>query len=116
MRESNSGGIRDGDHERDFQRLGLLTTIATRQLEDRAIVRTRQAAVQPLQKVALAAEDRHSVVIDRSQYGRTDQNLAARVTLAFGLTDAGGETDTLGPQSRQAFIECLNSCVALRCL
>jgi hypothetical protein len=29
------------------------------------------------------------------------------------LTDACGETDTFGAQTRQAFIECLNSCAAL---
>jgi hypothetical protein len=102
------------DHEYEFNALDLPATIATGQIEDRAIMRTRQPVIQPLQERALSVEHRHTTVIDGSEHGRTDQNLAARVTLSFGLTDAGGETDTLGPQARQAFIECLNSRVALR--
>jgi hypothetical protein len=77
-------------------------------------VRACQPVIQPLQESALSVERRYTAVIDGGEHGRTDQNLAARITRAFGLTDAGGETDTLGPQARQAFIECLNSSVALR--
>jgi hypothetical protein len=62
--------------------------IATTQVEDRAIVRTGQPAVQPLQEVALTAKHRHAIVIDRRQDRCPDENLAARIRLAFGLTDA----------------------------
>ena len=92
----------------------LLTSVALRQIEYVTVVRTCQSVIQPLQERALSVERRHTTVIDGGEHGRTDQNLAACVTLSFGLTDACGKTDTLGPQARQALIECLNSCVPLR--
>ena len=60
-------------------------------------MRTCKPLIQPLQESALSVERRYTTVIDCGEYCRTDQNLAARITLAFGLTDACGETDTFGP-------------------
>ena len=97
-------------------RRALRASVTRRQIEYCTVVRACKPVIQPLQESALIVERRHTTVIDGGEHCRTDQNLAARVTLSFELTDACGETDTFGPQTRQAFIECLNSCVALRCL
>jgi hypothetical protein len=92
----------------------LRASVTLRQIEYCTVVRACQPLIQPVQESALSVERWYTTVIDSGEYCRTDQNLAARITLAFGLTDACGETDTFGAQARQAFIECLNSCVALR--
>ena len=95
-------------------RRALRASVTLRQIECGAVVWACQPVIQPLQERALRVERWYTTAIDGGEYRRTNQNLAARITLAFGLTDTCGETDTLGPQARQAFIECQHSCVALR--
>jgi hypothetical protein len=77
----------------------LRASVTLRQIEDGTVVRACEPVIQPLQESTLTVERWYTTVIDGGEHGRTDQNLAARITRAFGLTDAGGETDTLGPQA-----------------
>lgn len=58
-------------------------TLTTGDVEHGTIVRTRQPSIEPHQQIALTAENGHALVIDGSEHGRTDQNLATCIALTL---------------------------------
>ena len=60
------------------------------QIEHGAIVRTRQSRIEPLEKLARGTKRRESVVLNGREHCRAYDDLAARIPLAFGVTDTRG--------------------------
>jgi hypothetical protein len=79
------------------------------QVEDCAVMRSREPGIEPAQELGARSYCRHPLVIDGDENGAADQNLAPGIAFAFRLADARDKPALLHPQASQALVECLKT-------
>ena len=83
--------------------------LSGRQAKGRSIVGSRKPSIEPAEELGDRPHHRYALVINRGQDHPTDEDLASRVELPFGMTGACDAVILLRPQTGEAFIEGLNS-------
>jgi hypothetical protein len=86
------------------------------QIERGPIVWASQMPVEPTKQLLPGPHLGHALMLDRRENRAADQNLAACIALSFGLRRTSDETALLSANSRQAFVEGLNSRAHSICL
>ena len=70
---------------------------------------TNESLCHPLGERVERAQGGDAFVLNRGEDGATDQNLATRVALPFGVVRAGNQARTFRSQSRETSVERLDA-------
>jgi hypothetical protein len=79
------------------------------QVEDGAVMRSREPGVKPAQELGAGPESRHPLVIDGCENGAADQDLPPGIAFAFRLADARDQSVLFDTQASEPFVECLKT-------